>query len=128
MFVLMGAILYTTDFLGQIYAIANHESKTQDTVLWLGLEILIFYLQIYSVVIYFFYLQCKNQHDETNTRFQSDMLDFFQVDVNWFTLLFMMFVLHVENIIMEWIFFGGDIFKFLICSGNNIIMLLSRIA
>ena len=88
-FFYVGCVIYTMDYLGLIRSV-NSENLQEDIVLWLTIEIGMFFYQVYSASMYLFYKQVKGicgdgNEDNTFTRHNYDILDFYRHEINWFT-------------------------------------------
>ena len=102
MFFYVGSILYTMDYLSLISNVTSTHNMNQDLVLWLTIEITVFFAQIYSAMIYLLWMQirhvCGRNTDKTFTRWSQDMLDFYTHEIQWFTSIVMMMLIQFEQI------------------------------
>ena len=59
LFVYVGAILWALDFVRNIYLINTKDTEIQQGVLWILIEIAVFFLHILSGVVFLFFMQMK---------------------------------------------------------------------
>jgi len=68
---------------------------------------LVFYLQIFSAVLYLFYIQMRGQLGYTERkyvrdRYRADALEYYEIDIFWFSFNFVNLGLHVYTIFEIW--------------------------
>lgn len=109
MFIYIGAILWALDHVRYTAIINAKDTAIQHDILWILMEITVFFLHIFSAIVFLFYEQMRGylgqyfgiESDVRNLRCKNDALEFYSKDISWYTTFSIMMFMHVQSIIFQ---------------------------